>query len=117
MPPRTAFIVTALTGALGWIALALLTGETEAWDNPAYFTVLLPLTALVVGIVAYLAPERAWRWAFVPFLAQAVTMALWNPSANLGLLPLGLMAYSVFGVLCLVPALAGAALAKRRHAA
>ena len=117
MSPRSAFITTALAGAIGWIALALATGETEAWDNPAYFTVLLPLTALVVGIVGYLAPERAWRWAFVPFLAQAVTMALWNPSANLGLLPLGLIAYSVFGVLCLVPALAGASLGRRRKAA
>lgn len=61
-------------------------------------------------MLGFLVPERAWRWAFVPFGAQALVGIFQNPTANL--LPIGLIVFAFFGVACLVPAYIGAKLAR-----
>jgi hypothetical protein len=105
---RTAYAITAAAGALGWIIISSATGRREAWDGAEYFGLFLPLMATIIAWVAFLAPRRAWRWAFVPFAAQAVVAFLQHPTANL--LPLGLVVFAVFGVICVVPALVGVAM-------
>ena len=110
--PRWAFAVTAAMGAGGWLVLSAISGRREAWDSGLYFTMLLPIIALVVAIVSHRAPERAWRWAFVPFVAQAVVAFIQNPSASL--LPLGLLMFGLYGVLCLPAVWIGKALRKER---
>lgn len=111
LQPTWAFAVTAAVGAVGWLMLSAISGRTEAWDSGLYFTTLLPITALVVAIVSHRAPERAWRWAFVPFMAQAAVSFIQNPSASL--LPLGLLLFGFFGVLCLPAVWIGRALRRR----
>lgn len=108
LPDRVAYAVTAAAGALGWIVISLATGRREAWDDEVYFGLFLPLIATIIAWVAFLAPSRAWRWAFVPFVAQALVAFVRNPAGNL--MPLGLIVFGVFGLICVVPALVGAAM-------
>ncbi len=103
-----AYSVAAAAGAVGWLAIAQLSGRREAWDSELYFAWFLPSLALLAGALGYFAPERVWRWAFVPFGAQAAVALVRNPTANL--LPLGLLVFGFYGALCLLPAWAGAAL-------
>ena len=103
---RTAFIIAAVAGGLGWLVISTTTGRREAWDSEAYFGLFLPAISILTAWLGFLAPVRAWRWAFVPFGAQAVVAFLQNPTANL--LPLGLIVFAMFGVICLVPTLVGA---------
>lgn len=105
---RAAYAITAVAGALGWIIISYATGRREAWDAEAYFGIFLPVVATIIAWVAFLAPRRAWRWAFVPFVAQAAVAFVQNPTANL--LPLGLIVFGVFGAICVVPALVAAAM-------
>ena len=103
---RTAFVVAAVAGAVGWAAISATTGRREAWDSEAYFGLFLPGLAILIAWLAFLAPRGAWRWAFVPFGAQAVVAFVQNPTG--GLLPLGLIVFAIFGAVCLVPALVAA---------
>ena len=103
---RTAFLVAAVAGAIGWAAISVTTGRREAWDSEAYFGLFLPGLAILIAWLGFLAPRGAWRWAFVPFGAQAVVAFVQNPGG--GLLPLGLIVFAVFGAVCLVPALVAA---------
>ena len=109
--PKWAYTVAAAVGAVGWVATSQVTHRREAWDSELYFTWVLPSVALVVGGLAFFAPGRAWRWAFVPFGAQAVVAFVQNPTANL--LPLGLLVFAFYGALCLIPVWLGAGLRRR----
>ena len=106
IPARSAFILAAVAGAAGWVAITVSSGRREAWDSELYFGLFLPAIAILVAWLGFLSPRGAWRWAFVPFAAQAVIAFIQNPAG--GLLPLGLIVFAVFGVVCLVPAVVGA---------
>src|SRR5215831_14891466 len=109
--PKWAYTVAATIGAIGWVAIGQVAHRREAWDSELYFTWFLPSVALVVGGLAFFAPERPWRWAFVPFGAQALVAFAQNPTANL--LPLGLVVFAFYGMLCLLPASLGAGIRRR----
>jgi hypothetical protein len=106
-----AYAIAAVVGAVGWVAISQLTHRREAWDSELYFSWFLPSVALVVGGLAFFAPDRSWRWAFTPFGAQAVVATIQNPGANL--LPLGLLVFAFYGALCLIPAKLGVVLRRR----
>lgn len=99
---RAAALTGAIVGALGWIVISYISGRREAWDSEYYFAILLPGLAVLVAWLGFLSPRGAWRWAFVPFAAQALVALAMNPTG--GLLPLGLIVFAVFGIVCLVPA-------------
>jgi len=109
--PKWAYAIGAVAGAAGWVTIGQLTNRREAWDSELYFTWFLPSIALVVAALAFFASERAWRWAFVPFGAQAAVAFVQNPTANL--LPLGLLVFAFYGGLCLLPVWAGTWLRRR----
>jgi hypothetical protein len=102
---RSAFAAAAFAGALGWAVISYGTGRHEAWDSEWYVAVFLPGMAILVAWLGFLAPRGAWRWAFVPFAAQAIVAFAQNPTGSL--MPLGLIVFAVFSVVCLVPALVG----------
>jgi hypothetical protein len=57
----------ALVGLATWIGVSAWGGFSgsrlrEAWDISAYFYVGVPVMAVAVAVVAFLRPERAWRW-------------------------------------------------------
>ena len=99
---RSAYLAAAVAGAAGWLAISYSTGRREAWDSEWYFGIFLPAIAVLVAWLGFFAPRGAWRWAFVPFGAQALVAFLQNPAGSL--MPLGLIVFAVFGVVCLVPA-------------
>lgn len=103
---RAALTIGALVGAAGWIVITHISGRREAWDSEYYFAILLPGLAVLISWLGFLAPKGAWRWAFAPFAAQAVVAFAMNPTG--GLLPLGLIVFAVFGIVCLVPAVLAA---------
>ena len=103
---RAALAIGAVMGAAGWIVITYVSGRREAWDSEYYFAILLPGLAVLIAWLGFLAPKRAWRWAFVPFAAQALVAVAMNPTG--GLLPLGLIVFAVFGIVCLVPAVLAA---------
>jgi hypothetical protein len=108
---KWAWAIAALAGGAGWLVISKLTGKREAWDSDLYFSWFLPSIWLIIAVLAYYVPERAWRWAFIPFGAQAVVAFVQNPTASL--LPLGLMVFAVYGALCLIPAVIGVSIRKR----
>ena len=55
--------MAAAVGALGWLAITLVTGRREAWDSEWYFALLLPGLAVLVAWLGFFSPRGAWRWA------------------------------------------------------
>ena len=116
--PLWASLATLGVGAATWIAVAMFGGRREAWDSELYFAAL-PLIGLTAGVVSYFAPARFWRWAFFPFMAQALVMIAQSPGGGSGasLLPLGLIVFAILGVFCVIPAAIGAAAGRKAAAA
>ena len=108
---RIALAAAITLGAVSWLVVAHVTGRREAWDSELYFTAVLPSMALLAGLLAFVAPERPWQWAFWPFAGQAAVAFIQNPTASL--MPLGLIVFAFFGAFCLIPAYLGAWLRRR----
>jgi hypothetical protein len=100
--PAWATIVAAAVGACTWWYVAAVTHRREAWDADLYFTMAFPVIAIVAVVLAFLYPWKPWRWAMIPFGAQAVAGFVKDPTANL--LPLGLIMFAILGGLCAIPA-------------
>jgi hypothetical protein len=90
---------------VGWVVVARLAHRREAWDSAIYFSALLPALALLVAVLGFLSPRGAWRWAVLPFAAQALVMMA--QSGDWSLLPLGLLLFAFFAAVCSVPASLG----------
>lgn len=93
---RQAYLMAIGGGAFLWIAAAVLSGRSEAWDSSLYWTVAYPLSIALAGVLGYRFPHRPWRWALAVMLAQAVMLVL--SGAGFGLLPLGLILFAVLAL-------------------
>ncbi|CAE6486711.1 MAG TPA: hypothetical protein DEO56_04180 [Nitrosomonas nitrosa] len=93
---RCAYALAMSGGACLWLATAMMSGRTEAWDASSYWTVAYPLAIIWSGWLGYRFPERSWRWGVAVMFAQAGVLMV--SSSSYGLLPLGLI---LFGVLAL----------------
>jgi hypothetical protein len=69
------------------------------------------LIAGTAAVVSFFVPEKPWRWAMIPFGAQALVAFFQNPTANL--MPLGLIVFAIFGGLCAIPAAIGAMMGRK----
>ena len=123
-------VLLALLGLATWIGVSAWGGmsgsETgfrlrEAWDVSAYFYVGVPIMAGAVAIVAFLKPERAWRWPLwlvgghqlgVLFIGLGMQSAL---SLVLLTIILAILLAACFAVPAMVGAMAGRALAERAY--
>ena len=99
------------TGLLVWVSTAWVSGKTEAWDTPEYFSLGIPFMCLVAVALAVMEPKRPWRWAFLPLLAQAALMTLQQGFGNL--MPAGILVFLVLSVPLLIAAWIGAFLGKK----
>lgn len=105
---RVPYVLAIAAGAILWAVGSALTDRREAWDSGLYWIVFYPAAIATCGFLAYVFPERPWRWCIALFAAQFVTMAL--VSGEIGnLAPLGLV---LFGILSL-PAIGVAKVASR----
>ena len=109
--PKAATAIAVAAGGGGWLLVSHVAHRREAWDSPLFFSWLLPSLLLVAAVLGFLVPERAWRWGFAPFAAQAVVVFAQNPEGSL--LPLGLVLFALFGAVASVPARVGAATRRR----
>ncbi|MBY0545254.1 MAG: hypothetical protein K2Q14_06890 [Gammaproteobacteria bacterium] len=93
---KIAFTLALIGGAVLWQATATISGKTEAWDAPSYWSVTYPLSILLAGCFGYQFPEKPWRWGFSIMFGQAGMMMLF--SSSFGLLPLGLILFGLLGL-------------------
>jgi hypothetical protein len=93
-------------GALLWLGTAAVSGRSEAWDSPLYWSFAYPVCIALAGWFAYLAPEKPARWAFAVMLVQPIAM-LFGSGGDFGLLPLGLILFAILAL----PAFAAAKVA------
>jgi hypothetical protein len=108
---RAAYSIAAVGGVLLWVGASVLGGRREAWDSSLYWIVAYPASVALGGALGYLATDRPWRWGLTVMIAQAVTLAAMTFS--FGLLPLGLILFSVLAVPPMLAARAGAWLRRR----
>lgn len=111
LPDASAFGVAAAAGVLLCVGAALLGGHREAWDGSLYWIAAYPIGIGVGGVMGFLASNRPWRWGLTLMLAQAVTLAAMTLS--FGLLPLGLILFSVMAIPPMLAAALGAWLRAR----
>ncbi len=103
---KVAYVVAVLAGAGSWLYIAQVSGRREPWDDEIYFTAVMPALGLVAAVLGVLVPEKPWRWGLVPFGAQAAAAFVQNPTGSL--MPLGVIAFAIFGGICAIPAYGGA---------
>jgi multisubunit Na+/H+ antiporter MnhB subunit len=110
---NAAYAVAATSGIILWLATTAISGRREAWDASLYWMAAYPLGLIIAGILGYLVPERPWRWALTLMLTQAVTLAA--GAADFGLLPLGLIMFSVLSLPLILAAKLASTVGRRRE--
>lgn len=90
-----------------WLVMAGVSGKREAWDSSIYWTVAYPSSIGLAGGLGYWVPEKPWRWGLAVMLAQALVLI--TSGSDFGLLPLGLIVFSILAL----PAVGVAALMAR----
>jgi hypothetical protein len=93
---KLAYAVAIVGGAILWLGVTLISGKREAWDSSLYWAAAYPLAIVLAGGLGYWFPERPWRWGLTVMLVQAVVLVL--ASSSFGLLPLGLILFSVLAI-------------------
>jgi hypothetical protein len=122
--PLASGLALAAAGFFVWVALSIVGGLTttepgfhlrDAWDTAPYFYVGVPIMVLGVAVVAFLHPERAWRWPLWLVSGHQVgvlTVGL-GMQSGLSLLILTLILAVLLSALFAIPALIGAEAARR----
>ena len=118
-PTSEVSLYTLLTGVgvAVWLVPWLLLDRKEAWDHWSYFSVSLPIMAVIGAYAGFRARSRWWRWPLTLLVAQYVTsLALAGGLGNL--FPLGIVAFAIFTVPMVITTWIGAFLGRRteRHA-
>ncbi len=98
MTHRTTWAWTAaiVGGAVLWLVAAAASGKREAWDSSVYWTVAYPLGLGLAGGLGYWVPENPWRWGLALMWAQALVLIA--SASDFGLLPLGLVMFSILAL-------------------
>ncbi len=110
------YSVAVVAGVLSWDLVRLFGDRGEAWDEPIYWQLALPLmlfTALLLGAACR---DRPWRWVAAMVGAQAAWALLLSVIADgvPSLFPLGLMMFALIGLPCLAAAYGGRWLVQRQ---
>lgn len=93
---KQAYAAATLGGALPWLLAAAIGGRSEAWDSPLYWLFSYPLSIGLAGGIGYWVPEKPWRWGLAVMLSQALVLLV--SSDSFGLLPLGLIVFSILAL-------------------
>lgn len=108
-PDFVAVAIAVVAGVLGWDLVRLLGEHREAWDDPLYWTIGLPLMLAAAFTLGLGFPEQPWRWGLIIVAAQAVwaTFLAFAADGAPSLLPLGLATFALLLVPCILAAYAG----------
>ena len=64
------YAFSASAGVIMWITICLISGRSEAWDTPLYWTTGYPVLAVVLGGIGFIAPHKAWRWPLTAMITR-----------------------------------------------
>src|SRR5688572_3584359 len=101
------YFIALTGGAVLWLLTMLISDRREAWDSSAYWILTYPLCLVLSGWLAYREPVRPWRWALATMLVQPVVMAV-TSGGSFGLLPLGLILFTILALPAVLAAWVGA---------
>ncbi|MFN3625061.1 MAG: hypothetical protein ACK4TP_13490 [Hyphomicrobium sp.] len=108
-PDVVAIAIAVVSGVLSWDLVRLLGEHREAWDDPLYWMIGLPLMVAAAFMLGMGFPARPWRWGLVIVAAQAVWAAFlaFATEGAPSLLPLGLLTFALLAVPCVLAAYGG----------
>ena len=109
------YAIAIAAGATSWLGVGIVSGRSEAWDSPLYWSVAYPLLIAIAAVLGYRHPERPWRWALAMLLVQPVILAA--TASGFGLLPLGLILFAFLSLPAVAAAFIGARLSRRARSA
>lgn len=94
---RLPAILAFAAGVALWLLASLASDRREAWDGPAYWSLVYPLALLIAAGLAARFPTKPWRWALLLFAGQFIGMLARNGELG-GLWPLGLLLFAVLAL-------------------
>lgn len=106
--------VAMAVGAAIWLAISQISGRSEAWDSPLYFSLGMSLACAASFVLGFLEPRWSWRWGVLPFAGQFVAMLATTGFGNLW--PLGLAMFGILSMPAILTARLGAYVAMKRRA-
>jgi hypothetical protein len=86
---RVPMAASALGGLIVVGSIELLTRRNEAIDDPAYYSLGIPLMCVVILLVTYQFPHRPWRWTVSMAAGQSTALLLGG--SGLSLWPLAMI--------------------------
>lgn len=113
-PDYVPVLASALGGFLVCLAISIVTGRKEAWDADVYFSIGIPVMCLIIFVVAFRYPHRAWRWTL--WMAAGQAGAISTSGHSLSLWPLAIVATMVMSIPQFVTGTIASKLAQRRAA-
>jgi hypothetical protein len=90
------YIAAALAGLMICMAISLATGRREAWDAGAYYSVGIPIMVLLIFAIAWVFPDRPWRWTLAMAAGQSLSAFL--QGSSLSLFPIAIVFMMVISV-------------------
>ncbi|MBY0268443.1 MAG: hypothetical protein K2X06_01060 [Burkholderiales bacterium] len=106
------YAVSFIAGLAICLFITVTSGRREAWDAPIYFSIGIPAMCVVIFVLAYFFPQRAWRWVLSMALGQSLAMVLGGGSASLW--PLAIIAMTVVSIPQFIVAMIASSIAKKR---
>jgi hypothetical protein len=89
---RKGFVIAlvVVTGVALELTVELMTGRREAWDSDVFWTLGVPIAALISVLAGFMSQGRDWLWAAALVPAQVTTMMVTSGDilGGLGLWPL-----------------------------
>lgn len=108
---RLPYGLAVAAGVVVWLGITWISHRREAWDSGLYWKYGMPLLIAVSGVLGYKYPRRPWRWPLTAFAAQAAVLFAMNPTGNL--MPLGIIAFLVVSLPCVLAAWVGSLFHRR----
>jgi len=112
--PRNEYLPYAaatLSGLVVCLAITIATGRNEAWDSGFYFSAGIPVMCVLIFVISYVFPRKAWRWTLSMAVGQSIALVMGGGSLTLW--PLAIIAMTVLSVPQLVTGFVASKLATR----
>ena len=98
MVKRRSIIALSVVAGVGLeLGIHMLSGRREAWDSPLYWTLGLPIVAVLSVAIGLVSERSEWLWTFLIVPSQVTTMMM--RSGEIGnLWPLTVVLSSILSV-------------------
>ena len=83
------YITAFLCGLVVYLAIIMVTGRNEAWDDGSYYVLGMPVMCIIAFRLGYRFPVKPWRWALT--MAGGQTLGALLGGSSLSLLPFAII--------------------------